>query len=85
MSDKVHSIYKQNTLFLGLATRSASVLEMFVMLNSAKLKVFTKHLYLLTKALEIGIRELMLFNRATPWELAIDGQDMFEGAEGSLL
>jgi hypothetical protein len=85
MSGKVHSIYKQNTLFLGLATRSASVLEMFVMLNSAKLKVFTKHLYLLTKALEIGIRELMLFNRATPWELAIDGQDMFEGAEGSLL
>jgi hypothetical protein len=66
-------------------TRSAAVLEMSIMLKLPKLKVFIKHLYLLTDALEIGIRELMLFNRATPWELAIDYQDMFEGAEGSLL
>jgi hypothetical protein len=85
MSDEVHSIYKQNMLFLGLVTRSASVLEMSIMLNFTKLKVFIKHLYLLTDALEIGIRELMLFNRATPLELAIDSQEMFEGAEGTLL
>jgi hypothetical protein len=72
-------------LFLGLMTRSASVLEIFIMSNCAELKVFIKHLYLLTDALEIGIRELMLFNRATPWELAIERQEMFEGAEGTLL
>jgi hypothetical protein len=72
-------------LFFGLVTRSASVLEMFIMLNPAKLKVFRKNSYLLTDALETGIRELMLFNRATPWELAINCQEMFEGAEGSLL
>jgi hypothetical protein len=72
-------------LFLGLLTRSASVLEMSIMLNPANLKVFRKHSYLLTDALEIGIRELMLFNRATLWELAINGKKMFEGAEGSLL
>jgi hypothetical protein len=72
-------------LLFGLLTRSASVLEISTMLNPANLKDFRKHSYLLTDALEIGIRELMLFNRVTPWELAIDGQDMFEGAEGSLL
>ena len=55
------------------------------MLNPANLKVFRKHSYLLTDALEIGIRELMLFNRVAPWELAIDCPQMFEGAEGSLL
>jgi hypothetical protein len=85
MSDKVHAIYKQNMPLLGSVTRSAPVLEMSIMHNCANLKVFTKHLYLLTDALEIGIRELMLFNRATPKELAIDCQEMFEGAEGSLL
>jgi hypothetical protein len=72
-------------LRFGLMTRSASVLEMSIMLNPANLKVFRKHSYLLTDALEIGIRELMLFNRATPWELAINRQEMFEGAEGYLL
>jgi hypothetical protein len=66
MSDKVHSIYKQNMLFLGLVTRSASILEMSIMYNFAKLRAFTKHLCLLTDASEIGIRELMLFTRATP-------------------
>lgn len=72
-------------LFLGLVTRSASVFEMSIMLNPSNLKVFRKHSYLLTDALETGIRELMLFNRATPWELAINCQETFEGAEGSLL
>ena len=72
-------------LFFGHVTRSASVLEMSIMLNPANLKVFRKHSYLLTDALEIGIRELMLFNRVAPWELAIDCPQMFEGAEGSLL
>jgi hypothetical protein len=72
-------------LFLGLVTRPASVLEMSIMLNPASHKGLIKHSYLLTDALEIGIRELMLFNRATPWELAINCQNMFEGAEGSLL
>jgi hypothetical protein len=75
----------QNMLFFGLVTRSASVLEISTMLNPANLKDFRKHSYLLTDALEIGIRELMLFNRVTPWELAINCQEMFEGAEGSLL
>jgi hypothetical protein len=72
-------------LFFGLMTRSAPILEMSIVLNPANLKVFTKHLYLLTDALEIGIRELMLFNRVTPWELAIDCPEMFEGVEGTLL
>jgi hypothetical protein len=72
-------------LFFGLVTRSASVLEISTMLNLSNLKVFRKHSYLLTDALEIGIREFMLFNRVTPWELAINCQEMFEGAEGSLL
>jgi hypothetical protein len=85
MSDKVHSIYKQNMLFLGLVPRSASILEMSIMHNFAKLKTFTKHLCLLTDASEIGIRELMLLTRATPWGLAINCQNMFEGAEGTLL
>jgi hypothetical protein len=58
---------------------------MFIMLNPAKLKVFRKYSYLLTDALEIGIRELMLLNRATPWELAVNCQEIFEGAEGYLL
>jgi hypothetical protein len=72
-------------LLFGLVTRSASVLEISTMLNLSNLKDFRKHSYLLTDAPEIGIRELMLFNRATPKELAINGQEMFEGAEGSLL
>jgi hypothetical protein len=85
MSDEVHSIYKQNMLLFGLLTQSASMLEMLIMHNFAKLKAFTKHLCLLTDASEIGIRKLMLFKRATPWGLAINCQNMFEGAEGTLL
>jgi hypothetical protein len=85
MNDKVHSIYKQNMLLFGLLTHSASVLEMSIMLNCAKLKVFAKHLCLLTDALEIGIRELMLFKCATPYGWEIDCQKIFKGAEGTLL